>query len=155
MHRVRLLAALVVLAGSLVALPAAAAAAATYTLAGVEIASSPATFVGSLVGRPGVWKAVVQHDALNYTGTTTITGGSFTITTLAPFGQTVGTVDGGLITAGPVSSTNGFTCTQTFTLGGSLNHGAGAYAGVLTHYGYLGGGRCNALAATFAGQATL
>jgi hypothetical protein len=155
MTRVRFLAALLVLAGALVALPAAAAASTTYTLAGIEIDASPATFVGSLVGQPGVWKAVVQHDALSYTGTTAITGGTFTITTLGPFAQTVGTVDGGTIVAGPVSAPHGFACTQTFTLSGSLDGGTGGFGGMLTHYGYLSGGRCNAIAASFAGQATL
>ena len=53
-----------------------------------------------------------------------------------------------------MSSTNGFTCTQTFALGGTLNGGTGSYAGVLTHYGFLLGGRCNALAASFSGQAS-
>lgn len=157
MHRVRLLAASVALVGVLVARPATAAASTTYTLTGVEVNASPATFVGSLVGQPGVWQAVVLHDPLNYsTGSTTaITGGSFTITTFVPPGQATGSIDGGTIVAGPVSSSNGFTCMQTFALGGTLNYGTGSYAGVLTHYGYLSGGRCNALAASFAGRATI
>jgi hypothetical protein len=157
MHRVRLLAASVALVGALVALPATAAASTSYTLTGVEVNASPATFVGSLVGELGVWEAVVLHDPLNYsTGSTTaIKGGSFTITTFVPPGQATGSIDGGTIVAGPVSSSNGFSCTQTFALGGTLNHGTGSYAGVLTHYGYLSGGRCNALAASFAGRATI
>jgi hypothetical protein len=156
MHRVRFLAASVALVGVLAALPATAAASTTYTLTGVEVNASPATFVGSLVGKPGVWEAVVLHDALNYsTGSTTaITGGSFTITTFVPPRQATGSIDSGTIVAGTVSSSNGF-CKQTFTLGGTLNQGTGGYAGVLTHYGYLSGGRCNALAATFAGSATI
>jgi hypothetical protein len=155
MLRVRLLAALSTAAAAAWLLPATASASTTYTLTGIEVNPSPATFVGSLVGQLGTWKAVVQHDPLNYTGTTTITGGSFTITTLFPAGQATGTVDGGTITAGAVSSPNGFSCTQTLTLGGSLNGGSGSYAGVLTHYGLLFGGRCNALSASFRGQATL
>src|SRR5262245_16351020 len=138
MNRVRLLAALSTVVGLTWVLPAPAVAApTTYTLAGIEINSSPATFVGSLVGKFGTWSSVVQHDPLNYTGTTAITGGSFTITTFFPAGQAIGTIDdGGTITAGPVSSPNGFSCTQTFTLAGSLNGGGGSYSGVLTHYGF-------------------
>jgi hypothetical protein len=154
MHRFRLLAAILTVSAA-VALPGAATAATTYTLAGIEVNPSPATFVGSLVGQYGVWKAVVLHEPLSYTGTTAITGGTFTIRTFLPAGQVTGTIDGGTIVAGPVSSSNGFTCRQMFTLGGTLNGGSGAYAGVLTHYGYLGSGRCNALAASFAGQAKL
>ena len=155
MRRVRLLAALFALVGTCCVLPATATAATTYTLTGIEVNPNPATFVGSLVGQTGVWKAVVQHEPLSYTGTTTITGGSFTIATFAPAGQATGTIDHGSITAGPVTSSNGFTCRQTFTLGGTVNGSTGSFAGVLTHFGFLSGGRCNALAATFAGQATL
>src|SRR5262245_23420295 len=93
MHRVRFLAALAVLAGMLLVLPVAAAASTVFTLTGVEVNPSPATFVGSLVARPGAWKAVVLHDPLSYTGTTLISGGSFTITTLAPFARTIGAID--------------------------------------------------------------
>jgi hypothetical protein len=50
---------------------------------------------------------------------------------------------------------SGFGCTQTFTLAGTLNGGTGGYGGVLTHYGILFGGRCNALSASFRGQATI
>jgi len=155
MYRVRLLAALSTAAAASWLLPASAAASTTYTLTGIEVNPSPATFVGSLVGKFGTWSAVVQHDPLNYTGTTAITGGSFTITTFFPAGQATGTVDGGTITAGPVSSPNGFSCTQTFTLGGSLNGGSGSFGGVLTHYGLLFGGCCNAFSASFRGQATI
>src|SRR3954468_18877568 len=117
MHRVRVLTALLALAAALALLPATATAATTYTLTGFEVNPSPATFVGSLVGQSGVWKAVVQHDPLSYTGTTAITGGSFTITTFVPPAQTTGTIDHGTITAGAVT-TNGFTCRQTFGLDG-------------------------------------
>jgi hypothetical protein len=58
------------------------------------------------------------------------------------------------MTAGPVIPLNGG-CTQTFTLDGTLNGGGGSYTGVLTHYGLLFGGRCNAFAASFRGQATI
>ena len=87
MHRVRLLAALLATAGVSWLLPAPAAAATTYTLAGVEINPSPATFVGALVGQFGTWQATVLHNPLSYTGTTVITGGSFTITTFVPAGR--------------------------------------------------------------------
>jgi hypothetical protein len=155
MHRVRLLAAILAVAGVSWLLPAVAAASTTYTLAGVEVNPSPATFVGALVGQAGTWQATVLHNPLNYTGTTSITGGSFTITTFVPLGQATGTIDGGTIVAGPVSSPGGFACTQMFQLGGTLNGGTGTYSGVLTHYGFLCGGRCNALAASFRGQATI
>jgi hypothetical protein len=155
MHRLRLLAALLAITGVSWLLPAPAAATTTYTLAGVEVNPSPATFVGSLVGQFGTWRATVLHQPLNYTGTTMITGGSFTVTTFVPAGQVTGTIDGGTIVAGPVASPNGFGCTQTFSLGGTLNGGTGTYAGVLTHYGFLFGGRCNALSASFRGQATI
>lgn len=155
MHRVRILAALLAVAGASWLLPSPAAAATTYSLSGVEVNPSPATFVGSLVGQLGLWQATVLHDPLNYTGTTTITGGSFTITTFVPAGQATGTIDsGGTITAGPVVS-SGFGCSQTFRLAGTLNGGTGAYGGVLTHYGIIFGGRCNALSASFRGQATI
>jgi len=155
MHRVRLLAALLAVAGASWLLPSPAAAATTYTLSGIEINPSPATFVGSTVGQLGLWRATVLNDPLNYSGQTAITGGSFTITTFVPAGQATGTIDnGGSITAGPVVS-SGFACMQTFTLGGGLNGGTGTYGGVLTHYGFLFGGRCNALSATFRGQATI
>ena len=149
----RLLAALVTLVG-LLAVPATASASTTYTLSGIEVNPSPATFVGSLVGRPGTWKAIVQHDPLSYTGTTTIRGGSFTITTFLPFLQATGAIDdGGTIVAGPVSG--GFACSQTFSLTGTLNAQTGSFAGTLTHYGFLFGGRCNAVSASFTGVATL
>jgi hypothetical protein len=148
----RLLAALVTIVG-LLAVPATASASTTYTLTGIEVNPSPATFVGSLVGRPGTWKAVVLHDPLSYTGSTTITGGSFTITTFLPYLQATGTIDGGTIVAGPVSG--GFTCSQTFSLAGTLNAQTGSFVGTLTHYGFLFGGRCNAVSASFAGAATL
>ena len=151
MRRIRCLVVLAAL-GVLCALPATAAAATTYTLTGIELNASPATFAGSLVGQLGSWRAVVQHDPLSYTGTTAITGGTFTISTLLPAVQTTGTVDRGTIVAGRISSPNGITCTQTFALTGTLNGGTGAFAGVLTHYGILFGGRCNALAASFTGR---
>jgi hypothetical protein len=156
MQRVRLLVALLAIVAVSVVLPATATSSGTtYTLAGVEVDPSPATFVGTVTNGFGTWKAVVLHDPLSYTGTTTITGGSFTITTILPAGQAIGTIDGGKITAGPVTPVDGFGCTQTFTLLGTLNSGTGRYAGVLTHYGFLFGGRCNALAASFRGQATI
>jgi len=154
MHRVRLLAILLAVSGVSWALPAPAAAATTYTLTGIEVNPSPATFVGSLVGQLGTWQATVLHDPLSYTGATRITGGSFTITTFVPAGQATGSIDGGTIVAGRVVS-SGFGCTQTFTLGGSLDGGTGTYGGVLTHYGFLFGGRCNALSASFRGQAMI
>jgi hypothetical protein len=150
---------LVVLAAfvATIALPATANAATTYTISGTEINPSPATFVGSLTNQVGYWKGVVYHEPLNYSGTTTITGGYFTVTAYTPsYRHVTGTIDpGGTIVAGPVSSPDGFTCTQTFTVSGTLNGGTGSFAGTLTHYGILYNGRCNAFAASFTGSVTL
>jgi hypothetical protein len=151
----RLLGALLAVAAVSWVLPAIAAASSTYTLAGIEVSANPATFVGSVTNQFGTWTATVFHAPLNYTGTTTITSGSFTITTFLPAGKATGTIDGGTITAGPANPLDGLGCTQTFTLDGTLNGGAGSYSGLLTHYGLLSGGRCNAFAASFRGQATI
>jgi hypothetical protein len=131
------------------------AATTTYQLAGVEVQSSPATFVGTLVVQPGTWKATILHAPLNTTlgGTTSITGGSFSITTFSPYAVFGGTIAHGLITAGPVTVFNRWSCRQRFGVVGSLT--AGSFAGVLAHYGFPSGGACVALAASFVGSATL
>jgi hypothetical protein len=77
----RLLAAVLAVAATSSLVPAAAVASTTYMLTGYEVNPDPATFVGSLSGQVGIWQAAVRHDPLDYTGTTAITGGSFTITT--------------------------------------------------------------------------
>ena len=155
MRGVRLLAMLAALAAA-IALPAKASAATTYTIVGTEIDASPATFVGSLVNHVGSWKAVISHNPLNYSGTTTITGGYFSITSYYPYRHVTGTIDyGGTLVAGAVSSSDGFTCTQSFGVSGTLNGGTGSYSGTLTHFGYLYADRCNAVAATFRGSVTL
>ena len=155
MRGIRSLVMLVALAAA-IALPAKASAATTYTVAGTEINPSPATFVGSLVNRVGYWKAVIYHNPLNYSGTTTITGGYFSVTSYYPYRHVTGTIDyGGVVVAGAVSSSKGFTCTQRFAVSGTLGGGTGSYSGTLTHYGYLYAGRCHALAASFRGSVTL
>src|SRR5919197_1898766 len=137
MRGIRSLVVLAALAAA-IALPAKASAATTYTVAGTEIDASPATFVGSLVNQVGYWKAVIYHNPLNYSGTTTITGGYFSVTSYYPYRHVTGTIDsGGSVVAGPVSSPDGFTCTQTFAVSGTLNSATGSYAGTLTHYGVL------------------
>ncbi|HEY2939579.1 MAG TPA: hypothetical protein VGJ27_07190 [Gaiellaceae bacterium] len=153
MHRARTL--IAVGATALVLGAAPASAATTYQLVGVEVNPAPATFVGTLVNRPGTWKATILHAPLNTTpgGTTSITGGSFSITTFSPFAVVTGAIVVGQLTAGPVQVLSPFSCTQRFAVIGSLT--AGAFAGVLTHYGFPSGGKCIAFAATFAGSATL
>jgi hypothetical protein len=64
-----------------------------------------------------------------------------------------GTIAGGQITAGPVTVFNPSSCRQRFALVGVLT--SGSFAGVLTHYGFPSAGGCTAVAATFAGSATL
>src|ERR671931_2170469 len=89
MRGIRSLVMLVALAAA-IALPAKASAGTTYTVAGTEIDASPATFVGSLVNRVGYWKAVIYHNPLNYSGTTTITGGYFSVTSYYPYRHVTG-----------------------------------------------------------------
>lgn len=130
-------------------------AATTYQLSGVEVQRSPATFVGTLANQPGIWTATILHEPLNTApgGTTSITGGSFSITTFSPFTVVPGTITTGLITAGPVTVFNPWSCRQRFGVVGSLT--AGSFAGILTHYGFPSGGGCFPLAASFVGSATL
>ena len=155
MRGVRVLVVLAALVAA-VALPATASAATTYSIVGTEINPNPATFVGSLVNQFGYWKAVIYHESLNYSGTTTITGGYFSITSYYPYRHATGTIDsGGTVTAGAVSSPDGITCTQRFAVNGTLNSGTGSFSGTLTHYGVLYNGRCNAFAASFRGSVTL
>ena len=133
-------------------LPASAAAQTIYNLTGFETNANPATFVGVLGGQPGTWQAVVQHGTLNKTpgGTTSITGGAFSI---SPLGvpTVTGIITSGQLQAGPVVGS--FFCTQGFTLGGFLT--SGSFSGVLTHFGIRTGTSCNAFFATFTGSATI
>ena len=155
MRGVRFLVVLAALVAA-VALPATASAATTYTIVGTEINPNPATFVGSLVNQFGYWKAVIYHAQLSYSGTTTITGGYFSITSYYPYVHATGTIDyGGKVIADGVSSPDGVTCKQTFAVLGTLNSGTGNFSGTLTHYGFLYNGRCNAFAASFRGSVTL
>src|ERR671930_1309281 len=137
MRGIRSLVVLVALAAA-IALPAKASAATTYTVAGTEIDPSPATFVGSLLNHVGYWKAVIYHNPLNYSGTTTITGGYFSVTSYYPYRHVTGTIDyGGTLVAGAVSSSDGFTCTQSFGVSGTLNGGTGSYSRHPTHLCYF------------------
>jgi hypothetical protein len=117
--------------------------------------SSPATFVGALLDQAGTWNATILHSPLNTSpgGTTSITGGSFSITTFKPSAVVSGTIAGGQITAGPVAVFNPWSCRQRFGVVGALT--SGSFAGVLTHYGFPSGSACVAVAATFAGSVTL
>ncbi len=132
--------------------PASAAAQTTYNLKGIEVDPDPATFVGVLVGQPGTWQAVVLHGALNATpgGTTSITGGAFSI---SPFGAPTitGNITSGQLQAGPVVGS--FFCTQGFAVAGVLVNGS--FGGVLSHFGVRSGGSCSAFFATFTGAATI
>jgi hypothetical protein len=147
---------LIVVGAAALALGTAPATAATqHQLVGIEVKSSPATFVGALLDQAGTWNATILHSPLNTSpgGTTSITGGSFSITTFNPYSVVSGTIAGGQITAGPVTVFNPWSCRQRFSIVGALT--SGAFAGVLTHYGFPSGGACVAGAATFAGSVTL
>jgi hypothetical protein len=147
---------LIAVGAAALALGTAPATAATqHQLVGIEVNSSPATFVGALVDQAGTWNATIQHAPLNTTpgGTTSINGGSFSITTFTPYTVVTGTITGGQITAGPVRVFNPWSCRQRFGVVGTLT--SGSFAGVLTHYGFPRGGACVAGAATFAGSVTL
>jgi hypothetical protein len=147
---------LIAVGAAALALGTAPATAATqHQLVGIEVDSSPATFVGSLLDQAGTWNATIQHSPLNTSpgGTTSINGGSFSITTFSPHSVVIGTIVGGQITAGPVTVFNPLVCRQRFGVVGALT--SGSFAGVLTHYGFPSGGACVAVAATFAGSVTL
>jgi hypothetical protein len=141
------------------ALTASATAATTHQVWGFEIGatSSVGTFWGFLVNEPGTWQASIEHGPLNKTagGSTSITGGSFSVfPLLTPAAN--GTITGGqLIASAPVG--DGF-CTQQFTATGTLTsaNGAGSFQATLTHYGFVSQGVCNALFATIdSGSVTL
>jgi hypothetical protein len=147
---------LIAVAAAALALGTAPATAATqHQIVGIEVNSSPATFIGSLLDRPGTWHATIRHNPLNASpgGTTSITGGSFSITTFRPYSVVSGTITAGQITAGPVTVFNPWSCRQRFGVVGRLT--SGSFAGVLTHYGFPSGSACVAGAATFAGSVTL
>lgn len=157
MRKGRIITAVAMLATTLalaVTAGASAQTASTYRVAGIEIRATPATFVGSLVGQAGVWRAVVEHATLDSTpgGTTTITGGSFTIKLL---GRPAlgGSISSGELTAGPISG--GLLCVQKFSLNGTGTLDDGSFDGALVHYGVRSGGGCNAFAASFTGSVTI
>jgi hypothetical protein len=147
---------LIAVASAALALGTAPATAATqHQLVGIEVNSSPATFVGTLVDQAGTWNATILHNPLNTSpgGTTSITGGSFSITTFRPYAVVRGTIVGGQITARPVTIFNAWSCRQRFGVVGALT--SGSFGGVLTHYGFPNGGACVPVAATFVGSVTL
>jgi len=146
---------LIAVAAALALGTASATAATQHQLVGIEVNSSPATFVGTLLDQAGTWNATIQHNPLNTsTGAiTSITGGSFSITTFRPYAIAQGTIAGGQITAGPVTVFNPWSCRQRFGVVGAL--ASGSFGGALTHYGFPSGGACVPVAATFAGSVTL
>jgi hypothetical protein len=137
---------------ALLVFPTEAAASTTYTLQGVEVNATPATFVGVLTNDVGTWQALISHATLDKTPghSTAITGGAFSITPLGASTVT-GTIDHGQLVAEPVAG--GFFCTQSFAVSGGLV--SGSFGGVLTHYGTRSGTSCNAFSATFTGFATI
>jgi len=153
MHRALTLIAVAAAALALGTVPATAAT--QHQLVGIEVNSSPATFIGTLLDQAGTWSATIQHNPLNTStgATTSITGGSFSITTFRPYAIVQGTIAGGQITAGPVTVFNPWSCRQRFGVVGALT--SGSFGGVLTHYGFPSGGACVPVAATFAGSVTL
>jgi hypothetical protein len=145
--------------------PSRAIASTTYgdTLTGYEYwaTSTDGRFAGTASGSlPGTWNADVQHTALCVTcsPTATITGGSFSLSTVIHYVPTL--VTGGF-TGGTVQVTNpGAGCTnQTFAVNGVLGNvttwwggsGSGTFAVTLTHYRRYVLGSCVTYGASLAG----
>jgi hypothetical protein len=149
--------------------PAGATASSTYsdTLSGYEYwaTSTDGKFAGSASGGlPGSWNADVQHTALclSCTPTATITGGSFSLSTVIHYVPTLAT---GRFTGGTVQVINpGSSCTnQTFGVNGILGSvgtwwsgsGSGTFTVTLTHYRHYVFGTCVTYGASVAGSLTL
>lgn len=156
---------LIVAVVAAVVAPARAAASSTYsdTLSGYEYwaSSSEGKFAGTASGSlPGSWNADVQHTALclSCEPTATITGGSFSLSTVIDYLPTLVT---GRFTGGTVQVINsGTNCTnQTFVVNGVLSNvgawwsgsGSGAFAVTLTHYRHYVFGSCVTYGASVAG----
>jgi hypothetical protein len=149
--------------------PACANASSTYsdTLSGFEYwaSSTDGRFAGTASGAiPGSWNADVQHTALclSCSPTATITGGSFSLSTIIHY---VPTLVGGRFTGGTVQVINpGTNCTnQSFAVNGNLGNvgtwwsgsGSGTFAVTLTHYRHYVFGSCVTYGASVAGSLSL
>lgn len=146
--------------------PAQAAASSTYSdsLSGYEYwaSSTDGKFAGTASGSlPGSWNADVQHTALclSCAPTATITGGSFSLSTVIHYVPTLVT---GRFTGGTVQVINsGTNCSnQTFAVNGILGgvgtwwsgSGNGTFTVTLTHYRHYVFGSCVAYGASVTGS---
>jgi hypothetical protein len=147
--------------------PAPAAQTSSDTISGYEYyaSSTDGKFAGTAVGAfPGGWNADVRHTALcmTCTPTATITGGSFSLTTLL---NRLPSLITGSFTGGTVQVINkGPNCTnQTFAVDGILGsvgtwysgNGSGSFDVTLTHYRRAIFGSCVTYGASVAGSLTL
>jgi hypothetical protein len=165
---IRLLAAGAVVAAGLASFPAAAAAAPTSTafaVIGAETAfsSTSATFVGKATGNlgdRGAWTTSITRTPFTSTGQSTITGGSFAMTTLGPawaIDFVTGAVTGGSVqklpgSTGCTNETFGVTVEIAGVATSTTTGGTGQFSGVLTHYRALIFGTCRTYFASIAGQ---
>jgi hypothetical protein len=151
MSRVALVAAL----AAALALPAWAAAGATYRLdvVGAEvppITSTLGTFIGAAQGDVvGAWRIRVEHQPLSNGASVAITGGAFSLL-LQDGRRLVSRVLGG---SGRVWSPGGHCTNQVYAVHVRLT--AGQFAGTLTHRRHAIFGRCLIYAATITGTATV
>jgi hypothetical protein len=149
--------------------PVGARASNTFTdaLTGYEYwaSSTDGKFAGTASGSlPGNWNADVQHTALCLTcsPTATITGGSFSLSTVLHYVPTLVT---GRFTGGAVQVINpGAGCTnQTFSVNGILGNvgtwwsgdGSGTFTVTLTHYRHNLFGSCVTYGASVSGGLAL
>jgi hypothetical protein len=149
--------------------PARATAASSYsdTLSGYEYwaSSTDGKFAGTASGMlPGSWNADVQHTALclSCSPTATITGGSFSLSTVLHYVPSMVT---GRFTGGTVQVINpGTNCTkQTFAVNGILGSvgtgwsgsGSGSFVVTLTHYRKYVFGSCVTYGASVRGSLSL
>ena len=159
MHRVFLLCALAVA----LAAPAAATAATSFQVAGIEVSASPATFVGAAKqngATVGAWYAVVPHTPLSddpsnpaqiCTAAEPPPCGAFALT--AGSQAFTGAFLGGTITFAGLVSTGDGCPDQTYAVNGTLTDGA--FQALLRHFRkfpFLG---CPIVGATISGQALL
>jgi hypothetical protein len=156
---------------ALAAVPATASAApasTTFVVQGAEtgFTSTSASFAGTGIGDQGdraTWRTSITRTPFNPAGQSTITGGTFSMTTLSPSwtpDRVRGTVAGGF-----VEKTSGFSgCTnETFAVTLSLidvatsstTGGTGSFVGQLTHHRTVIFGACRPYFATIRGVVTL
>lgn len=120
------------------------------TLTGSEVlpvSSTRGTFVGIATGGlPATWRVQIAHQPLATGPTVLITGGSFSLLTLA--GRRIG----GQVTDGSVTVTNrGSRCTdQTYHVVATFT--SGSFDGTLTHHRRSIFGRCILYSATIRGH---